>query len=583
MTSRRDCVLKAALAGLLLALAGCEDGTAPDTPMERARRTLEAGDAVQAEVLLREELESGASRAELAAYLGEAALVAGDLEAAREWLGSTEFSPATRAHGMRMLGRLAMAEGDLAAAGQAFDAALAAGPQTPELWVDIGRLRYRGGEQIEALAAAERAVELSPDNPVALQFRGQLARDAEGLIAGARWFARALELQPGNADLRADYAATLGDAGRAAQALAVLRGGGGDAPASPRALYLLAVIAARGGNFALARSLLLRSDKAQQDMPAAMLLSAIIDLEQDNPASASRTLDRLAQAQPDNRRVAELLAYALSRAGGERELVHRFAETASSPGASAYLQMLVGRAYETLGERERAAQFLDAAARAEGGLAVLPPVESGVDADPQTGAALRDEVRSVIAGGQPQRGATLTARFLARHPGSADIYGLLGDAELASGRRAAARSAYRSAASIRQSWPLTLRMIAAQDDPDAAAAVLESYLAAYPANAQASAMLADAAAAASDWSRAAMLLDHAIAGGMGRVPWVLAARSIAARQLGNTEDALQFALEAHELQPMNRAAIAALLAALPPEETETRADLQAKLSALTAR
>lgn len=573
-------MLRVAAAALLLTAAACGNEAPTGSIVERAREAIQNGNAAEAELLLRKELESGGSRAELAALLGEAALLSGDLESAREWLGGGGFSPETRAHGLRMLGRLAVAEGELAAAGRAFDAALEAGPATAELWVDIGRLRYRGGEQVEALAAAERALELDPDSRAALQFRGQLARDAQGLTAGVKWFARALELQPGNRDLRADYAATLGDAGRAAEALAVLRIGDDSASADPRAFYLQAVIAARGGNFALARSLLLRSGSIADEMPAALLLSAIIDLEEGNPASAAQTLDRLAQAQPDNRRAAELLALALSRSGGERELVHRFAETASGPGASPYLQTLVGRAYEALGERAQAAQFLDAAARAEVGLAVLPPIDTQDAGNPASGTALRDAIRAAVAAGEPRRGVTLAKGFLARHPGSADMYGLLGDAELASGSRAAARAAYRSAAWIRQSWPLTLRMLAAQDDPAEAVALIEVYLVAYPADPQASALLADAAAAAGEWERAALLLDHAIGGGMERVPWVLAARSVAARQLGDSEGALQWALAAHELQPMNRAAVAALLAALPAGEEEARAELQAKLASL---
>ncbi len=95
-------------------------------------------------------------------------------------------------------------------------------------------------------------------------------------------------------------------------------------------------------------------------------------------------------------------------------------------------------------------------------------------------------------------------------------------------------------------------------------------------------MLADAVAAQGKWGRAAQLLDHAIMLGQARVPWVLAARSIAALQLDDREDALDYALAAHELQPMNPLAISALLAALPDTEAAAKAELEAKLQSLTA-
>ena len=84
------------------------------------------------------------------------------------------------------------------------------------------------------------------------------------------------------------------------------------------------------------------------------------------------------------------------------------------------------------------------------------------------------------------------------------------------------------------------------------------------------------------WQKAATLLDHAMAHGQSRVPWVLASRGIAAGQLGDADAALDFAFEAHELQPLNPRAIAALIATLPPEQNTARADLRAKLNSLLA-
>ncbi len=482
-----------------------------------------------------------------------------------------------------MLGRLEMAEGDLRAAGAAFDRSHAVDPDNAELWVDIGRLRYRGGEQFEAIEAVEHALAIDPANGEALRFKGQLARDAQGMEAGAKLLGRALQSRPEDIDLRVEYAATLGDAGRAREALQVLRGENSLAATTPRGLFVQAVLAARGRHFRLSRDLLSRSGLQQDDVASARLLSAIIDLEEGNFASAAQALDRLYIRQPDNPRIRDLLAYALSRDDGERELVHRFAGMAASNSSSAYLRVLVGRAYEALGNRERAAIYIDLAALGGGNFSVLPsltPPELLAISEGEGGQQVRDYVRNAIAGREAVAALRKGREFAKRFPGSADAQAILGDAEFARGNKRAAREAYRRSAQVRRPWPLALRLAGAQEDPADARQLLEAYVRENPMNGDAAAILADALAAEGDWRRAVELLDHAMGLGLRRVPWVLAARSVGALQLDDPEEALDFALAAHDLQPMNPLAISALIAALPEGEKRARRELEAKLHSL---
>lgn len=584
MIFRRD---RGPVAGLLLGLAilgGCGEQEPETSPVDTARAQLARGDALAAHVSLERALEQGFAREELAALFGEAALIEGDLPAARKWLGPGKFSAGTSAMGFRLLGRLEMAQGNLPAAGTAFDRSYRVDPDSSDLWVDIGRLRYRGGEQVQAIKAAERALALDPDNGKALQFRGQLARDAEGLGAGAALLAQALERQPDDIALRVEYAATLADVGRAKDALAVLRARGGRAAATPRGLFVQAVIAARGQKFGLARDLLERSGSARSEVPSTQLLSAIIDLAEENYASAALTLDRLHARQPDNRRVRNLFAYALSRSGGERELVHRFAAAAAEKAGSAYLQLLVARAYESLGDRQRAAALIDMAALDETGLVVLPgrALQEVPGASTALGGAqLRDYLRAEIAGGDTAAAVKRARAFAQRFPGSGDAQSMLGDAEFAQGNKLAARAAYERSARVRRPWPLALRLASVQDDPARARRMLEEYVRNNPMNGEAAAVLADALAAQGEWGRAARLLDHAMELGQARTPWVLAARSIAALNLEDRDGALDFALDAHELQPMNPLAISALIGALPAGEEAAKSELEAKLQSLT--
>ncbi|MGX7925958.1 tetratricopeptide repeat protein [Tsuneonella sp. HG094] len=490
------------LLGLLgaIALAGCS-GTAEKGPAaDDWRGLLAAGDAAGAEGALRRALDRGESPADLAPWLGEAELRQGNLQEAEYWLTGGEFSPKAAAHGFHMLGRLRTRQGDLSAAGLAFDRALGAGSSDPELWVDIGRMRWQGGEQVEAVAAAERAFELGPDSPASLLLRAQLLRDAQGNDAALPLLERGLALAPNDVDLLAEHAATLGELGRARDMLAATRRLAQVVPRDPRVLWLQAVLAARAGRYDLARILLQRgSAKSEQKTPAAMLLLAIIDLENGNHAIAAQGLDVLARRQPDNARVQALLARALYLGGNFRELVARF----GGDKPPAYIAELVGRSYEALGDRTRAAIFLDRAKDTRA-MRIISLVGEG--------GGITSQVRNLIGQGGTEEARAKAGAFLARHPGSVDALALAGDAALAAGDNRAALGYYRKAASVRRSWSLTQRIVAARDrigDSTAATALLADHLRGEPNNADASATLGRRLMDDGDDLRGRALVDHA--------------------------------------------------------------------------
>jgi tetratricopeptide (TPR) repeat protein len=496
---------------LALCLAACS-GVKTHSP-DDWQAALRSGDGIGAEAALKRRLASGTPLAELAPFLGEAALRQGDLNDARRWLGKEAFAPDVAGHGLHMLGRLRMNEGDLAGAGQAFDRALQSRADDPELWVDIARLRYRGGEQAQAIEASQKALALGSDNPAALLLRAQLVRDSAGNAAALPLLERGLAASPGDPDLLADYAATLGELGRAKDMLLAVRRFAAAAPGDRRALYLQAVLAARAGNHDLARSLLQRSGDLDRQMPAAILLLGIVDLDNGNPASAAQGFDRLLSAQPDNARVRALLARALSEAGNSRELIARFAGKADDR----YTAMLVGRAYERLGEREKAAPYLDRAlaSAAPPHLARLAPstppdaATSRGGADGVTTVAL---VRGLLRSGHAAEARSRAESWLKAHPGSADAMGLAGDAAFAARDPRGALRHYRAAAAIRRPWPLAKRMAAAleaSDDIAGAEVLVTAHLAGEPNNAEAAAMLARRFAARGDRAHAEALLQHA--------------------------------------------------------------------------
>lgn len=549
-------------------------------------------DGLGAEIILREMAARGTPLPEIAAFLGQAELQQNQVADARHWLENADFTPETQGLGYHMLGRVELAEGHLPKAGMAFDRALQSMPGNPELWVDIGRLRYLGGEQMQAIEASLRAIELGPDNVAALEFRAQLIRDSEGMEAALPLYEAALERYPDSLTLLGDYAATLGESGKATSMLKIARRMIELDESNPRALFLQAVLAARGGEFGLARNLLIRSGDLERGSPAALMLSGIIDMQQGNYASASQTLGRLERLQPDNHRIRLLAARCLALGGKHRELVSRYSSRAMMHGAHPYLVTLVGRSYEALGQREQAAPYLNLAAKPRSPALRAMQTEMVLDValsrGPGTGRDAVALIRGLIGAGQTGRAITNAKAFLARVPGSGDALALMGDAYLADRQVGQAAEFYAQAATVRRSWPLTRRMVAAEIAAGriiSGLTLLEHELADNPANSEAAFMLASAEFAKGNPRKSAMLLDLAIVSGASRDPEVQMLRARSALAMGEMELARKAALRAYCLQRMNPAAtalLAEILAKSGGEAAQSQA-LARKAAILTVR
>lgn len=438
-----------------------------------------------------------------------------------------------------------MVDGALADAGQKLDEARELAPDDPDLWVAIARLRYRGGEHLTALEAADRALAVGPDHAPALLMRALFVRDAHGLAASLPWFEAALAADPENREAWAEYAATLGDGGAGEDALNAVRELFKVAPEDPRVFYFQAVIAARAGNWPLARSLLSRSGMAVRGVPAAVLLDAVISLEVGNSDSAAATLEQLAARQPANSRLKELHAKALLQSGRASEVIDGFSADAARQGASPYLVMLVARAHERMGDRASAAPLL---ARASGG--TQGKLEA-LTARPGL-TELTTAMRGLAASGD-WAGANADAQGLrVRFPASADVAILAGDAALGAGDPRGALETYALAARVKRPWTLTRKAVLAYrqaNDELAADTLLARHVAGEPNAISPLLALAQRQAEQGDWRRAALLLDQAIRLGGGHDPALLTLRIEAARSLGEAEDVRRFSALLAQLRP----------------------------------
>ena len=527
-----------------------------------AREHLQRGDGVAAEMSLKRALEQGATQEEVAAWMGEAEFKQGDLVDARRWLSPGEFTEADRSHGFHILGLVEMAEGNLPAAGWAFDRSLEAKSDNSTLWVDIAHLRYRGGEHGASLQAIDQALRIDGANPRALEFRGLIAREAEGMVPALDWLEKGLEAAPEDISLLGEYAATLGEAGRAKEMLTVVRKMTEIDPGNQKALYLQAILAARGGKNSLARRLLWRLKADESDIPAQLLLLGILELQAGNPAVAADSLEKLLRMQPDNRRARQLYARALLEDDAPSELIARFAESARRPDADVYLMTLVGRAYEQMGERRNAALYLDRAADANrhfvtaiSSVTNLGILRSEWEQDQRSVAKGIAFVRGLVANQQNGQALAVANTLAEIHPDSTDVAIIRGDAALAGKRFSLAMRHYGQAARIRRPASVTVRMAAAMVDSgqlQEARTLLEDHLRNNGPDPELSELLTTIAVKQGDWELAYAWLDYGIeAPGGQRDPELLRWYAEVLLRLNQDDAAMPYLRRAYRLQKSN--------------------------------
>jgi tetratricopeptide (TPR) repeat protein len=488
----------------------------PDNKMLRlaqARTYLLLGDGASAEAELKRAKALGVAESETGHLLAHALLLQGQAESAVA--EARKAGPAHAAYADRMLGRAYQLTNKLDEAAAAFDRALAAAPNDGALWTDIADFRRATGETAGAIEAADRAVALEPRNVEALRLRGELTRSQYGLAAAMPWFDRALQIDPVNIAVLIERAATLGDLGRTREMLADTRRILSVSSNNPSAYYLQAMLAARGRDYSLARSLYRRTGGAFDNRPAAMLLAGTIELGTGNASLALGPLKRLLKLQPGNVKARRLLGSAQWQSGDARAAIGTLRPLADRADADAYTLSLIGKAYARLGDEASAARYLGRAA------APRPSATAPLDdplGDGQLAAIRRDAaawpnvaapqvvlIRALLGRGLGPEALERARQLQAAAPGAPDAHVLVGDALAIQGDYAAAAGAYRRAANLAFNEPVALRLIEAlrnSGDDEGAVKVLTLFLQQNPQNVSAQTVAANAYMQAKRWPEA---------------------------------------------------------------------------------
>lgn len=429
-----------------------------------ARTQLNLQDGVGAEAELKRANDAGVDAKFTHHFLAEALVLQGQPEKAVTEVEKTD--PQFRAYGLRIRARAMASMGNLPAAQASLLEAARIAPDDVAVWTDTGRFRFVAGDMSGAIAASQKAIALDGGNVDALVLRGELVRSQYGLVASLPWFENALKRDPLYHDALIQYAATLGDAGRTIDMLAATRRALEARPGSPQAFYLQAVLAARAGNYDLARSLMEQTGGSIDSLPGMLLLGGTLDLQAGDIQQALDKLRQLTDMQPDNAVARTLYAQALMRSDSSRNALDVLRPVVLRPDADSYPLTLAARAFERIGDRAMASRFLDRAAQpAHGDSTPLGESDSPANLAPAAqqrpgdAGAVVPYIRALLASGDTNGAFNQAQAFARRNPGSPVALVAYGDMLMVTNRAADAAGVYKQAADLRFDEPTMLRLV----------------------------------------------------------------------------------------------------------------------------
>ncbi|UVO51964.1 tetratricopeptide repeat protein [Sphingomonas sp. SUN019] len=563
----------------------------PDWELAQAvlgRVHLALREGVAAEGALNRAAAGGMPAARLHHLFADAWLQQGDADRAAD--ETARAAPAYARYAARVRSRTLAAMGDAPAATHGLQALVTDAPRDADAWTDLAQVRFDVGDVTGADQAVQRSLTIDPDAPEALTLRAQVIRSRYGLIAALPWFEAALKRDAHYYPALIEYAATLGDAGQSQAMLDTTRRALEAKPGDPRALYLLAVLAARADRFDLSRAMLGKIG-GSGSIPGVLLLGGALNQAAGKYEQAVLQWRELVARQPMNIVARRLLGAALLRSGDAQGALDTLEPIATRPDADSYTLALVGRAFEASGRRALAAGLLDRAARQPAssapsfgedvGLAALAQAAAAAPGDPGVAVSY---VRGLIDAGDGAGAYARAQAIAAASPGAPGAQLMVGDVLATRGDFRAALSAYARAADLRFDAPTLLRMAEASERGGrsrAGAQALALYLSQNPDSIVARRALANLQIDARDWTGAIDTLEG-LRGALGpRDAVVLAQLGYAYTGAGDPQTGKAYARAAYRLAPMNPTAADAYARALHVAgDTRAARQLARKVQAL---
>jgi tetratricopeptide (TPR) repeat protein len=530
-----------------------------DARVAQAEVLLSLMDGLAAEAELDRAVQLGLDPAEVRHLYGHAYFLQGEPEKARDQLLANDIPARNQGYAARIMGRVAVQVGDQQLASAAFNRAMELDPKNPDLWVAIARFRADTGDQAGATNAVDKAVKLDPRNIRALQYRGELLRFQFGLGAAIPWFERALQIDPNDVPLLTEYAATLGDMGRMTDMLVVARKIISLDGHNPRAFFMQAVLAARAGQYGLARRLMQQTKGVIDNIPAVLLVEGIIEHSEGNYNAAIDKFNRLVAIQPENREAQNLLARSLYLAGSADDAVEVLKPQVSRSGADPYALWLAGRSLEAIGERDEAAAILNRAAAHDAGResaildsAPLTVLRAEAERNAEDARIVVPYIRALYDAGDYAAAFAEAKRLQQANPGASGAHVLVADVAAAMGDYNEALDALTKARTIRFSEPVMLRMVEvmrARGDVRQSGEVLAQYLSYNPSNIAGLRWMAYSHLETESWAVAAYILENLRKRIGENDALIMAGLTQAYTGMGETDKAIAAGRIAYRVQP----------------------------------
>ncbi|MEY4269472.1 MAG: hypothetical protein RLZZ58_688 [Pseudomonadota bacterium] len=524
-----------------------------------AETLIALGDGVGAEAELRRGVQGGFPAQQARHLLGSAVLLQGEPRRALDMLDAGPVAPDKMAYAGRVAGNAHLALGNIDRARWAFDIAIKGDGKNPALWVDVARFRGANADTAGARDAVDYAIELDSNQADALAFKANLVRMQAGLAPSLTWYEQALAVNPDHVEALIDYAATLGDMGRYRDMLVAVRKAAKLAPRDPRPFLMQAVLAARAGDYVLARSLLQRTRGALDDVPAFMLVSAVVEYELEGWTVAADQAEALLRVQPNNMVARRILAAANWSSGDVDSAADALAPIVSRPDADSWSLQMAARVAADRGRDSAARLFMARAVALAPGNAI--PFASADRYGVAAGNAARDPlnplvvipaIRAQLASGDGGTAMTAALRLQDANRGVADAHMMVGDVAMAMQNWPAAVRAYREARRISASETVGLRLANAQHwsgDPAGAGATVVQLLEANPSGLSANRIAGHLYMDIGRWDDAIRYFERVRVRGGNRDLVLLRELARAWMAKGNAREAGRYAELAYRLQP----------------------------------
>ncbi len=558
--------LQAASAELARAVAA--DPGWPDARMALARIMLALGNGLGAEAEVRQARDLGLSADATRVAMAHAALLQGEPARALTELRDGPIPDRNRAYAARIAGNAHLELGQFNPSRDAFDEAIRLDRNNSQLWADIARFRHANADIGGAAGAIDLALQLNRDNMDAVLVKAMLVREKDGLLPSLGWYERVIKAKPDHIDALIEYAATLGDAGRYHDMLRITRRVLALNAGNARALLLQATLAARAEHYDLAQRILFRIGDPLHDLPAFLLVSAVVEEELGNHNLAASHASRLLDQQPDNFTARRLLALSSLNAGDADDAWRAVLPVQSRPDAGSWPIMLAAAAAADQARPPEEIALLTRASRFRQGDAgaispTADPVLLAADAarNPLNARAVIPYIRLELDAGRAVTALGAAQRLQQASPGVPDAHILVGDTERAARRPVQAAAAYRRAAGLRFGEAAALRLADSWSrlgDDAAALATLGQFIVRNPENVPATRILASLYLQRGDWDRAIAALEMVRARTGNRDALLMNELGRAWLAAGDAERASTYFRHAYAIQPANAAITANL-------------------------